>query len=131
MTDQHSMTVTLMSFGFKHGAPEDADIVMDVRFLQNPHWVDGLKPMSGLDADVGAYIRDDEAFEDFIKHFRAMIALLLPRYAKTERETLTIAIGCTGGRHRSVFAVKTLEEWFNTQECTVRVVHRDLDVLQK
>lgn len=122
------MTITLMSFGFKHGAPNDVNIIMDVRFLQNPHWIEELKPFSGLDKNVGDYIRKDEDFDGFIENFKTMLTPLLPRYTKAGRSNFTIAIGCTGGRHRSVFTVETLSEWIKDQGYEIHVQHRDLKV---
>lgn len=123
---EDTLTVSLMSFGFKHGIPREADIVMDVRFLRNPHWDAVLKPMTGLDADVGAYVKADEDFDIFLTHFKTMLEPLLSRYAKEGKSYLTIAIGCTGGRHRSVFTVETLKRWFDDRKMPVYVEHRDL-----
>ena len=115
-----------MSFGFRNGIPREADIVMDVRFLENPHWVADLKPLSGKDKDVGEHIQKDKNFETFLSNFKTMIKPLLPRYAHEGKSYLTIAIGCTGGRHRSVFTVETLEKWFKGQNLQTHIEHRDL-----
>lgn len=125
---EENLTVSLMSFGFKNGVPREADIVMDVRFLKNPHWDSALRPKTGLDAEVGEYVRQDEGFEEFTEGFRALVKPLLPRYAAEGKSYLTIAIGCTGGRHRSVFTVETLKTWFEEQKTAVYVEHRDLPV---
>ncbi len=120
------MTVTLMSFGFRHGVPREADIVMDVRFLKNPHWDEGLKPMSGLDAAVGDYIREDTDYENFLSKFKGLLETLLPRYAREGKNYLTVAVGCTGGRHRSVFVVQELAAWLKAQKMQVFIENRDL-----
>jgi UPF0042 nucleotide-binding protein len=120
------LTVTLMSFGFRNGVPPEADIVMDARFLQNPHWVPELRPLSGRDAAVGAYIEEDPAFAGFLEHFKTLLAPLLPRYAQEGKSYFTLALGCTGGRHRSVYIIETLKPWFEEQGFKSHVVHRDL-----
>jgi UPF0042 nucleotide-binding protein len=120
------LTVTLMSFGFRNGVPPEADIVMDVRFLQNPHWVPELRPLTGRDAAVGAYVEEDAAFAGFLESFRALIAPLLPRYAQEGKSYLTVALGCTGGRHRSVYSVEKLKPWLEEQGFKSHILHRDL-----
>ncbi len=120
------MTVTLMSFGFRHGVPREADLVMDVRFLKNPHWDEGLKPLSGLDAAVGDYIRTDEDYEEFVQRFKGLLETLLPRYAREGKNYLTVAVGCTGGRHRSVYVVQELAAWLKAQKMQVFIENRDL-----
>ncbi len=120
------MTVTLMSFGFRHGVPREADIVMDVRFLKNPHWDEALKPLSGLDAAVGDYIRMDADYEEFVSKFKGLLETLLPRYAREGKNYLTVAVGCTGGRHRSVFVVQELAAWLKAQKMLVFIENRDL-----
>lgn len=124
---QRKMTVSLMSFGFRFGVPREADIIMDVRFLDNPHWVGDLKPLTGLDAAVGAYIEKDNDFAPFCAGLKAMLEPLLPRYAAEGKSYLTIALGCTGGRHRSVYSVEKLKPWLESQGLAVNVVHRDID----
>lgn len=121
-----NLTISLMSFGFKHGVPRSADIVMDVRFLKNPHWDAELKPMSGLDQAVGEYVSGDADFERFLANFKDLIQPLIPRYAQEGKSYLTIAIGCTGGRHRSVYTVEQLKKWFEEQSYSVFAEHRDL-----
>ncbi len=123
---EENLTVSLMSFGFKNGVPREADIVMDVRFLKNPHWDSALRPKTGLDAEVGDYVRQDEGFDSFTQNFKVLIEPLLPRYAAEGKSYLTVAIGCTGGRHRSVFTVETLKLWLEERKTAVYVEHRDL-----
>lgn len=120
------LSVTLMSFGFRNGVPRDADIVMDIRFLSNPHWVPELRPLTGLDRAVGDYVSGDTAFSGFIDSFKTMMTPLLPRYAAEGKSYLTIAIGCTGGRHRSVYSVETLKPWLLSQGFPAQVLHRDV-----
>ena len=121
------LTITLMSFGFKHGTPREADLLMDVRFLQNPYWVPELKPLTGLDKAVGDFIHKDENFEPFIENFKNLIGPLLPCYDHEGKSYLTIAFGCTGGKHRSVFSAETLKPWLEAQGYIIHVFHRDRD----
>ena len=123
---QQELTLTLMSFGFKHGTPREADIVMDVRFVENPHWKEDLRPLSGKDKAVGDHIEKDPNFAQFIDNFKALIEPLLPRYAHEGKKYLTIAIGCTGGRHRSVYTVEKLSKWFKETSSLTHIEHRDL-----
>lgn len=122
-----NLTVSLISFGFRNGAPREANIMMDVRFLKNPHWDEALKPKTGLDREVGEYIRQDPDFEGFLSGFQALVKPLIPRYAQEGKSYLSIAVGCTGGRHRSVYSVEALKTWFEAQGITVFVEHRDLN----
>ena len=121
------LTVTLMSFGFRNGLPREADIVMDVRFLANPHWRPELRPLSGLDRAVSDYIENGDAFPDFIARFENLMEPLLPRYAQEGKSYLTIALGCTGGRHRSVYTVEKLKPWLEAQGFATHILHRDID----
>ena len=121
------MTLTLRSFGFKYGLPREADMVFDVRFLRNPHWEETLKSKTGQDQEVVNYIREDDDLKDFIKNVRELIGPLLPRYQKEGRKYLTIAIGCTGGKHRSVFLVEEFSKWLKEQGYTATLHHRDID----
>ena len=123
---ENAMTVSLMSFGFRHGIPREADIVMDVRFLKNPHWDEKLKPKTGLDKEVGAYIEKDEEFENFIGSFKTMLKPLIPRYSHEGKNYLTIAVGCTGGRHRSVYCIEKLGAWLKSENIPAHITHRDL-----
>lgn len=125
--DRGKLTVTLMSFGYKHGMPREADIVMDVRFLQNPHWIPELKPLTGLDAAVGTYVEQDVSLDPFLTRFRALMEPLLPCYAHEGKSYLTIALGCTGGRHRSVYVVEKLKPWLQEQGFITHIFHRDAD----
>jgi UPF0042 nucleotide-binding protein len=120
------LTVTLLSFAFRHGLPRDADMVFDARFLRNPHWDPVLKPMTGLDQPVRDYVIEDEAFAPFLTHLQSLILPLLPRFAAEGKSYLTLAFGCTGGRHRSVTLVEIFKSWLENQGLNVTVQHRDL-----
>jgi UPF0042 nucleotide-binding protein len=125
--NQTGLTITLMSFGFRHGLPREADIVMDLRFLRNPHWVSELKTLTGTDQAVGEYISQDTTFDAFLDHFEALMTPLLPRYKQEGKSYLTIAFGCTGGRHRSVFTVEMLKPRLEAQGFGTSIVHRDME----
>jgi len=125
-TRSGKMTVTLLSFGYKYGLPREADIVMDVRFLKNPHWEEDLKPLTGQDKAVGDYIEQDPDFEKFVQHFQELIAPLLARYAQEGKSYLTLAVGCTGGRHRSVYIAEKLAPWLESLGPKIFIEHRDV-----
>jgi len=124
--NKQKITISLVSFGFRNGLPREADIVMDVRFLKNPHWDKDLKAKTGKDAEVGDYIKQDQSFSEFMTNFQTMIEPLLERYNHEGKSYLTIAIGCTGGKHRSVFTVETLDKWFRALKIKTNIKHRDL-----
>src|SRR3546814_11579761 len=96
------MQSRVMSFGYKHGLPLDVDVVLDCRFLPNPHWVDELRPLTGLDDAVERYVLDQPAAQEFLDHLAGLLALLLPAYVAEGKSYPTPALGCTGGRHRPV-----------------------------
>lgn len=121
------LAVTLISFGFRNGIPRDADIVMDVRFLRNPHWDKKLKKLTGKDKSVGAYISEDESFMPFIENFKTLVEPLFERYTHEGKSYLTVAIGCTGGKHRSVYSVETLGKWLKKLKIKNHIKHRDLE----
>jgi UPF0042 nucleotide-binding protein len=123
---QDEIVITVMSFGYKHGLPLDADMVLDVRFLPNPHWVDSLRPLSGLDEPVRDYVIQQPAADDFLTRTRDLMTILLPGYQKEGRHYLTLAVGCTGGRHRSVALVEELAEMIREKGFSVNVLHRDV-----
>lgn len=128
--DVHDKGLALFvtSFSFARGVPREADMVFDVRFLQNPHYDEDLKHLTGKDPAVGAFIESDEDFAEFLGNLKALINPLLPRYAEEGKSYLTIAIGCTGGRHRSVFITEQLADWLSKQGKTVQTIHRDLEL---
>lgn len=125
------LTLFVTSFSFAHGVPREADILFDVRFLKNPHYDPDLQPMSGQDQPVGAFIQEDPDFLSFLENLKQLIKPLLPRYTEEGKSYLTIAIGCTGGRHRSVFVAETLAKWLGEEKETVQVLHRDLEKPRK
>jgi UPF0042 nucleotide-binding protein len=120
------MVVTLESFGFKHGLPLDADIVMDVRFLPNPHWDPELRPLTGLDMNVRQRVFEGSVASEFAERLGDMLEFLLPEYASEGKSYLTVAIGCTGGRHRSVAMVEALASRLRGTGHVVRIGHRDI-----
>ena len=120
------LQVAVESFGFKHGLPLDADIVMDVRFLPNPHWDDALRPLTGHDPKVRDYVLETAIGSNFVDQFDGLLATLLPQYQAEGRSYLTVAIGCTGGRHRSVAIAEELASRLRGRGVAVTAVHRDL-----
>ena len=123
-----SLIVTLLSFGFKFGLPVDADIVLDVRFLPNPHFVPALKPKTGRDRAVVTFLRQQSLTEEFLQKTTDLLTFLVPEYVREGKAYLTIAIGCTGGRHRSVMIAEALKPALEPlQGVRVRVRHRDVN----
>ncbi|OZT77157.1 RNase adapter RapZ [Salinicoccus roseus] len=121
--------VNVMSFGFKHGIPIDADLVFDVRFLPNPHYVDALRPYTGLDKPVADYVMKWKETKTFYAKFYDLIKYMLPQFMKEGKSQLVIAIGCTGGQHRSVtLAEKLVRDLSDDFDFTIRAVHRDAPV---
>jgi UPF0042 nucleotide-binding protein len=120
------MVVTLLSFGFKHGLPEDADLVFDVRFLPNPHFVDSLRRLTGRDRAVVRFMQKHDETGEFIKRLTSFLQFTLPQYVKEGKAYLTVAIGCTGGRHRSVMIAEALKRSLaKVPGVRLRVKHRD------
>lgn len=120
------LQVAVESFGYKYGLPMDADIVMDVRFLPNPHWDEDLRPLVGLDPPVREYVLGRPEANEFLERLTALIATVLPQYNAEGKSYLTIAIGCTGGRHRSVAIAEEIAGRIRESGQPVRVSHRDL-----
>lgn len=120
------LRASVMSFGFKYGIPIDADMVADLRFLPNPFWVDELRPLSGLDLPVSQYVLGQPRAEEFLEQYEKLVALLTGGYLNEDKHFLTIAIGCTGGRHRSVAMSEAFAERLRAQGVRTLVVHRDL-----
>jgi UPF0042 nucleotide-binding protein len=125
-SDREYLQIAIESFGYKNGLPLDADIVMDVRFLPNPHWDDTLRPLTGYDPRVRDFVLEREATSVFLENFETLLLDLLPRYRAEGRSYLTIAIGCTGGRHRSVTIAEELARRFESQGVVARTSHRDV-----
>ncbi len=122
---RRALTLTLMSFGYARGIPRDADLVFDMRFLKNPHWVPELRPLTGLDTGVRAHVEGDPAYPTAFSAIMGLLTLLLPGYAREGRAYLTVAFGCTGGRHRSVAVAEAAGETLTAAGWINAVVHRD------
>jgi UPF0042 nucleotide-binding protein len=128
--DHHQLQIAVESFGFKHGLPLDADIVMDVRFLPNPHWVEELRPLTGHDPKVRDYVLERSISSSFLDNFETMLVGVLPSYQSEGRSYLTIAIGCTGGRHRSVAITEEMSRRFAARGIAARTSHRDVGAMR-
>ncbi len=123
---RRTMRINFLSFGYKYGLPIDVDLVMDVRFLPNPYFVDALKELSGCDQRVAAYVLQWPETREFVERFTGLLSMLIPLYEREGKAYLTIAIGCTGGRHRSVTLAECLKESFSRTRSGVAVMHRDI-----
>ena len=123
--ERDGLVVNVVSFGFKHGSPRDVDLLLDVRFLPNPHWVDDLRPLTGLDAPVRDYVLGQPDTGEFLDRVRGLFDFLIPAFQREGKHYLTIGIGCTGGRHRSVVLGEVLADHLRTLGIAVRVDHRD------
>jgi len=121
------LRLRIVSFGYKYGIPTDADLVFDVRFLRNPHYVPELQPLTGTDSSVQDYVLSDKGTQAFLVELERFLTHLLPQYQQEGKAYLTIAIGCTGGRHRSVVLANYLCDWFTQQGYRATVEHRDLE----
>ncbi len=125
--DRRPLLVSLVSFGFRYGVPQDADLVFDVRFLPNPHFVPQFRPFTGKDPRVARYIRSFSQTRQFLKRVQSMLGFLIPHYIREGKSYLTIGLGCTGGRHRSVMMAEELRRFFKRRGQMVKVIHRDMD----
>lgn len=125
--DAGRLAVHLVSFGFRHGLPLEADLVFDVRFLDNPHFVPELRPLTGRDPRVSQFVLSQPDCRLFIERVRELLFFQIPRCCKEGKAALTIAVGCTGGRHRSVAIVEDLRPYLLGTGCAVEIVHRDID----
>jgi UPF0042 nucleotide-binding protein len=121
------MAVSIISFAYRHGLPREADLVFDIRFLANPHYRPELQALSGRDGAVAAFISRDAAFQPFFEGLTTMLRALLPRFESEGKSYLTIAVGCSGGRHRSVFIAERLAEWLGGLGRRVNIIHRDIE----
>ena len=122
------LIITFMSFGFKHGIPKEADYVFDARFLPNPHWEPYLKPLTGLDQPVKDYLASHSIVQKFTWQIQTFVQTWLPHLERNNRSYLTIAIGCTGGQHRSVYLAQTIGESFAKSHANVKIRHREQDI---
>lgn len=119
--------LVLTSFGFKYGAPRNLDFLFDTRFLANPHYEPNLKPFNGLDEEIADFMAESEKTEEYLEQLWEMLGYLTDVYMDTDKTTLFVGLGCTGGRHRSVYLADQLEQYFADQQLKVVTVHRDLD----
>jgi UPF0042 nucleotide-binding protein len=124
---QHPLTVTVASFGFKHGTPLDADLLFDVRFLKNPHYEEDLRPKTGRDTEVEAYVMADDRTSAFLERLYDLVGWTLPHYVAEGKAYLTIGIGCTGGKHRSVVIAEKLARFLRERGYRVLLQHRDVE----
>jgi len=120
------MQTTISSFGYKHGLPLDTDLVIDCRFLPNPHWIEELRPHTGLDADVRDYVLGQPLSQAFLDRIDGLLELLMPAYVAEGKSYLTVAFGCTGGRHRSVAIAESVAATLSDRGFDLRVTHRDI-----
>jgi UPF0042 nucleotide-binding protein len=118
--------LSIQSFGFARGLPRNADLVFDMRFLRNPHWDPVLRPGTGLDADVAAYVAADPAYPQAMEQIGSLLELLIPRYRAEGKSYVSVAIGCTGGRHRSVHVTEYLADRLRKAGFSPTITHRDL-----
>jgi RNase adapter protein RapZ len=121
------LLVSVVSFGFRYGIPSDADLVFDVRFLPNPHFVPKLRPFSGKDPKVARYIRSFPQTGEFLRRIESLLSYLIPLYIREGKSYLTVALGCTGGRHRSVALAEVIRRYLQKKKYSAKVVHRDID----
>ena len=120
------MQTTISSFGYKHGLPLDTDLVIDCRFLPNPHWIEELRPHTGLDADVRDYVLGQPIAQQFLGQIESLLELLIPAYVAEGKSYLSLAFGCTGGRHRSVAIAEAVAGSLRERGVDLRVTHRDV-----
>jgi UPF0042 nucleotide-binding protein len=126
---ENQLALTILTFGFKNGPPSDADLTLDVRFLPNPHYVDELRPLTGLDEPVREYVESGTQAGEFYGRLMPLLEFLLPAYVAEGKQHLTIAVGCTGGRHRSVtVADRISRELGKREDVKLRLVHRDVEL---
>lgn len=124
----NNLVVTIVSFGFKYGIPEDADLVFDVRFLPNPYYIDRLKPLTGNDAPIKEYVMGFAQSVEFMNRLEDMVSFLIPNYVLEGKNRLVIAIGCTGGRHRSVTLANELYNRLSNKDFGLKIEHRDISL---
>lgn len=121
------MLVSVVSFGFRYGIPSEADLVLDVRFLPNPHFIPRLRPFSGKDPRVRRYIQSFPQTKEFLRRIESLLRYLIPHYINEGKSYLTVALGCTGGRHRSIALAEVVRRELQRSGYASKVVHRDLD----
>ena len=121
------MLISVVSFGYKYGVPIDADLIFDVRFLPNPHFVPALRKFTGRDNKVRRFIRSFPQTGEFLKRLESLLAYLMPHYIEEGKSYLTIAFGCTGGKHRSVMLAEEIKKALEQRKYATKVFHRDID----
>ncbi|MBN1881786.1 MAG: RNase adapter RapZ [Deltaproteobacteria bacterium] len=128
LVPKRKLRVTVMSFGYRHGTPSEADVMMDVRFLPNPFFVETLKKKTGMDGQVKKFVLGKQETSEFLQLFKNLLSYLIPRYVEEGRSYLTVALGCTGGIHRSVVLAGEVARWLgDSEDCIINVVHRDIN----
>ncbi len=125
--DRHPMLISVVSFGYKYGVPNDADLVFDVRFLPNPHFVPALRKYTGRDAKVRKFIRSFPQTGEFLRRMESLLAYLMPHYIEEGKSYLTVAFGCTGGKHRSVMLAEEIKKALEKRKYATKVIHRDIE----
>lgn len=123
---EKAIEVVIYSFGFKYGAPEDATVVLDVRFLPNPYWVEGMRHLTGREDAVSEYVLESKAGRGLLKQLEPMVKFLFEQNRLAGKESMRIGIGCTGGQHRSVAVVERLGKLLKKEDCGLEVFHRDI-----
>jgi UPF0042 nucleotide-binding protein len=131
VTTSKEMNISVISFGYKNGLPLESDLVMDVRFLTNPYYITEFREKTGLDPDVQNFIRKSPHSKIFLRKFTDIVLYLIPKYIKEGKSYLTIAIGCSGGRHRSVFMAHSLAQTLRAKGFKVSEFHRDINIQKK
>jgi UPF0042 nucleotide-binding protein len=126
IAEAFQINLRLLSFSYRRRFPDHSDMVIDMRFAENPHWVAGLRTQDGRDDEVAGFLNDDKTAMSVLNSLRAMLAEMLPRMSREGRPLLTMAFGCTGGQHRSVWAVETMASWLRDEGYGVKVTHREL-----
>jgi UPF0042 nucleotide-binding protein len=125
--DRSPMLISVVSFGYKYGVPNDADLIFDVRFLPNPHFVPALRKFTGRDAKVRRFIRSFPQTGEFLRRMESLLAYLMPHYIEEGKSYLTVAFGCTGGKHRSVMLAEEIKKALEKRKYATKVIHRDID----
>ena len=125
--EDRSLQITVMSFGFKYGIPIEADMVLDVRCLPNPYYVSGLRERNGMDDEVSDFVFQSEVSKEFLRRTQELITFLIPQYIEEGKHTFTVAIGCTGGRHRSVAVARALSDSISVPGCRTELINRDME----
>jgi len=125
--DRHPMLISVVSFGYKYGVPIDADLIFDVRFLPNPHFVPALRKFTGRSARVRRFIRSFPQTGEFLRRMESLLAYLMPHYIEEGKSYLTIAFGCTGGKHRSVMLAEEIRKALEKRKYATKVIHRDIE----